>query len=206
MAVVDVIDTKAVKVSEVELDDTIFNVPVKKSVLHEIVSMQLAKRRKGTATVKNRSDVRGSTRKLFRQKGTGRARRGSIKDPLLRGGGVIFGPQQRSYAYNVPKKVRKLGLKMALSDKLQTDKLRILDSLNLDVIKTKAVVEVLDALKIKKVLLITPKMDDKLIRSSRNLPGVKVLPPEGLNVYDLLKYDNLVLLAPAVEKIEGRLR
>jgi large subunit ribosomal protein L4 len=206
MAVVDVIDTKAVKVSEVELDDTIFNVPVKKSVLHEIVSMQLAKRRKGTATVKNRSDVRGSTRKLFRQKGTGRARRGSIKDPLLRGGGVIFGPQQRSYAYNVPKKVRKLGLKMALSDKLQTDKLRILDSLILDVIKTKAVVEVLDALKIKKVLLITPKMDDKLIRSSRNLPGVKVLPPEGLNVYDLLKYDNLVLLAPAVEKIEGRLR
>ena len=206
MAVVDVIDTKAVKVSEVELDDTIFNVPVKKSVLHEIVTMQLAKRRKGTAAVKNRSDVRGSTRKLFRQKGTGRARRGSIKDPLLRGGGVIFGPQQRSYAYKVPKKVRKLGLKMALSDKLQTDKLQILDSLELEAIKTKAVAQVLEALKVKKTLLITPEMDEKLVRSSRNLPGVKVLPPEGLNVFDLLKYENLVLLAPAVAKIEGRLR
>ena len=206
MAVVDVIDTKAVKVSELELDDAIFNVPVKKSVLHEIVTMQLAKRRQGTAAVKNRADVRGSTRKLFRQKGTGRARRGSIKDPLLRGGGVIFGPQPRSYAYNVPKKVRKLGLKMALSDKLQSQKLMVLNDIELPEIKTKSVVNVLDALKIRQALFVAPEINERLTLSTRNIRGVKVLPPEGLNVYDLLKYDTLVLLAPAVEKIEGRLR
>jgi len=206
MAVVDIIDTKAVKVSEVELDDTIFNVPVKKSVLHEIVTMQLANRRKGSASVKNRSDIRGSNRKLFRQKGTGRARRGSVKDPLLRGGGVIFGPQARSFAYKVPKKIRKLGLKMALSDKLQSEKLLVLDAWSPEEIKTKAVADVLEALNVAQALVVSPDMDEKLVLSSRNIPGVKVLPPEGLNVYDLLKYDNLVLLAPAVEKIEGRLR
>ena len=205
MAVVDVIDTKAAKVSEVELNEAVFNVPVKKSVLHEIVKMQLAKRRKGTAAVKNRSDIRGSTRKLFRQKGTGRARRGSIKDPLLRGGGVIFGPQPRSYEYNVPKKVRKLGLKMALSDKFQNEKLSVINALELDEIKTKALVAILDNLKLEKVLVVTAEKDENLLLSARNLQKVKVLPPEGLNVYDLLKYDNLLLLAPAVEQIEGRL-
>ena len=206
MAVVNVLNHKAENVSQVELSDDIFNVSIKPEILHQVVTMQLASKRAGTASVKNRSDIKGSTRKLFRQKGTGRARRGSAKSPLLKGGGVVFGPHPKSWAQKVPKKVRKLGLKMALSDKLQTDKLQILDSLELEAIKTKAVAQVLEALKVKKTLLITPEMDEKLVRSSRNLPGVKVLPPEGLNVFDLLKYENLVLLAPAVAKIEGRLR
>jgi len=113
MAVVDVINKKAEKISQAELKDEIYNVPVKSSVLHEVVTMQLARRRSGTAAVKHRSDIKGSGRKLFRQKGTGRARRGNIKSPLLRGGGSVFGPDPKSYDYSVPKKVRKLALKMA---------------------------------------------------------------------------------------------
>ena len=140
MAVVEVKNIKGEKVSEIELTDSIFNVPVKKSVLHEIVCMQLASRRQGTASVKNRSDVAGSTKKLFRQKGTGRARRGDIKSPLLRGGGVIFGPHPRSYAFSPPKKVRRLALKMALSSKLQGNMIIVIDGFDLDQIKTKMVI------------------------------------------------------------------
>jgi large subunit ribosomal protein L4 len=127
MAVVDILNMKAEKVAEADLPDEIFNVAVTPSVLHEVVTMQLAARRAGSAAVKHRSDVSGSTRKLYKQKGTGRARRGDIKSPLLRGGGSVFGPNPRDYAYKVPKKVRRLALKMALSSKLQSDSLTVLD-------------------------------------------------------------------------------
>jgi large subunit ribosomal protein L4 len=193
------------KVSEVELTDSIFNVPVKPSVLHEIVTMQLASRRSGTATVKNRSDVAGSTKKLFRQKGSGRARRGNIKSPLLRGGGVVFGPHNRSYAYKAPKKVRRLALKMALSSKLQENMIIVIDGFDLDQIKTKSVVSVLDTLKAEKPLIITGGQNENLELSSRNIPGVKVLQVEGLNVYDILNHRNLILLEPSIKEIEGRL-
>jgi large subunit ribosomal protein L4 len=205
MAVLDVLNTKGEKVSEVELLDAIFNVPVKASVLHEVVTMQLAKKRSGSASVKHRSDITGSGRKLFRQKGTGRARAGDIKSPLLRGGGSVFGPDPRNYAYKVPKKVRKLALKMALSSKLNLDEILVLKDWQLDQIKTKDVVETLNALNIENALIITEKENEKLEISSRNIPRIKVLRSGGLNVYDILKYEKLILVEPSVKEIEGRL-
>ena len=205
MPVIDVQNITGKQISQVELADDVFNVPVKSSVLHEVVTMQLANRRSGTAAVKHRSDVRGSGKKLFRQKGTGRARRGNIKSPLLRGGGVVFGPDQRDYSYKPPKKVRKLALKMALSSKLRENELVVLDQFELDEIKTKKFVDVLKELKLNNALIVTDKHNDHLELSSRNVPDVKVLRNEGLNVYDILKHRMLVLLEPAVKNIEGRL-
>ncbi|MFZ7124677.1 MAG: 50S ribosomal protein L4 [Desulfobacterales bacterium] len=205
MAVVDVINQKGEKVSQAELPDALFNVPVKASVLHEVVTMQLANRRAGTASVKNRGDVRGSTRKLFRQKGTGRARRGDIKSPLLRGGGVVFGPHPKTYQVKVPKKVRRLALKMALTSKLQDNSLTVIDAIYLDQVKTKDFQAILSGLNIENALIVTHAPNQVLEMSSRNIPSVKLLPTEGLNVYDILKYRHLVLLEPAIEQIEGRL-
>ena len=205
MAVIDVFNSKGEKVSEMELTDAVFNVEVKPAVLHEVVVMQLACRREGSASVKRRGDVRGSTRKLFRQKGTGRARRGDIKSPLLRGGGSVFGPSPRSYAYKVPKKVRKLALRMALSSKLQENELTVLDRFEMERIKTKDFLAVIQTLGKKSVLFVTDQKDEKLELSSRNLPNVKVMRTEGLNVYDVLKYKDVILLEPAVRAIEGRL-
>ncbi len=205
MAVLDVINQEGKKVSQAELADDCFNVEVKSSVLHEVVKMQLAKRRAGSAAVKNRSDIRGSSRKLFRQKGTGRARRGNIKSPLLRGGGVAFGPHPKDWGYKVPKKVRRLALKMALSSKLQEESLTILDQISLAAIKTKDFAAILAELDIDNALIVTSEKDEKLELSSRNLPRVKILRTEGLNVYDILKYNRLVLLEPSIKQIEGRL-
>ncbi len=205
MAVIEVKNITGEKVSEVEMPDSIFNVEPKKSVLHEVVCMQLAARRSGTASVKRRSDVKGSTAKLFRQKGTGRARRGDIKSPTLRGGGVVFGPDPRSYKPKVHKKIRRLALKMALSAKLKEDMLIVLDAFVLDEIKTKSVVSVIETLKLENPLIIIDGKNDELELSSRNIPGVKVLRVEGLNVYDILKHKNLVLLEASIKNIEGRL-
>lgn len=204
MAVVDVINADGKKVSEVELNDEIFNVPVKKHILHQVVTAQLAARRRGTASVKRRSDVKGSTKKLYRQKGTGRARKGNIKSPILRGGGVVFGPSPRSYAHKVPKKVKKLALKMALTSKLMEKELLVVDTFNLDEIKTKNFVRVAGAIDAKNALIITSANDEKLALSARNVPNIKVLKSEGLNVYDILKYHKLVLLESSVKSIEGR--
>ena len=205
MAVVNVQNIKGEPVSEIDLPDAIFKTPVKASVLHEIVKMQLACRRAGSAAVKHRSDIRGSQRKLFRQKGTGRARRGNIKSPLLRGGGSVFGPDPRSFAYKVPKKVRRLGLRMALSDKLDQDALIVLDQIELDRIKTKDFVEILAALDVNDVLIVTDAKNENLELSSRNVLGVKVLRSEGLNVYDILKYERLILVESSIKRIEERL-
>ena len=206
MPVLDVQNVKGKQISQVELADDIFSVPVRSSVLHEVVTMQLANRRAGTAAVKHRSDIRGSGRKLYRQKGTGRARRGDIKSPLLRGGGVVFGPDSRRYKYQVPKKVKKLALKMALSSKLSAKELVVLDRFDLEEIKTREFVGTLDTLKLESALIVTDEKNENLEMSSRNVRGVKVLRSEGLNVYDILKYRTLVLLEPAVKNIEGRLR
>jgi large subunit ribosomal protein L4 len=205
MAVVNVINSKAQKVSQIDLVDAIFNIPVNGSVLHEVVTMQLASRRSGSASVKHRSDVKGSGRKLFKQKGTGRARRGDIKSPLLRGGGSTFGPDPRSYAYKVPKKVRRLALKMALSSKLKQESLVVLDEFGLDTIKTREFVKVMNALNTKNALIITENKNETLELSARNVPNIKVLRVEGLNVYDILKHENVVLLESSIKSIEGRL-
>lgn len=205
MAVINVLNSKGKKVSERELADALFNVLPKPGVLHEVVNAQLAGRRSGTASTKRRSEVRGSTRKLFKQKGTGRARRGDIKSPLLRGGGVVFGPKPRSYAYKVPKKVKKLALKMALTCKLQDNELVVLDKFDLSQVKTKDFIKIIQALKVDNALIVLDKKDETLELSSRNVPNIKVLRSEGLNVYDILKFKNLVLVEPAINEIEGRL-
>ncbi len=167
--------------------------------------MQLAGRRSGTACVKNRSDVKGSMKKLFRQKGTGNARPGTNKSPLRRGGGVVFGPHPKSWAYSVPKKVKRLALKMALSSKLQNDSLVVVDKFEMEEIKTKAFVGHMTNMNLGKTLIVTDGKDEKLEMSARNVQNVKVLRTEGLNVYDILKYDKLLLLESSVKSIEGRL-
>ena len=206
MAVVDVLNTSAEKVSEIDLLDDIFNVPVKSTILHEVAVMQLAGRRAGSASVKRRSDVTGSGRKLYRQKGTGRARSGDIKSPLLRGGGVIFGPDPKSFAYRPPKKVRKLALKMALSSKFQENRLVVLENFELEEIKTRKFLDVLAALDVQNALIIIEEKNERLEKAARNVPKVKVLRSSGLNVYDILKYTNLILLESSVKYIEGRLQ
>ncbi len=205
MPVVNVVDQKGQTVSQVKLADDLFNVAVKPTVLHEVVTMQLAARRAGTASVKNRSEIRGSGRKLFRQKGTGRARRGNIKSPLLRGGGVVFGPKPKSYGYKMPKRVRKLALKMALTRKLQENSLVVLNDFQLAGIKTREFLEVMSALNLASTLIVTEQKNDTLERSSRNVPYVKVLRSEGLNTYDILKYQSLLLLESSIKTIERRL-
>jgi len=205
MAAVDVLNRSGEKVSEVNLPDEIFTIPVKKSVLHDVVRMQLASRRSGTAVAKGRSDVAGSTRKLYRQKGTGNARSGGINSPLRRGGGVIFGPLQKSYEHKVNKKVKSLAMKMALSSKFQNNELFVINSFGLEQIKTKELLNVTRNLGLKKVLIITSEDDRNLFLSAQNIPDLKVLKTEGLNVYDLLKYDNLLLVESSIQAIEGRL-
>jgi large subunit ribosomal protein L4 len=205
MAVVDVINVDGDVVSQAELNDAIFNVPVKKSVLHQVVTAQLNARRAGTASVKRRSDVKGSRHKLYRQKGTGRARKGDIKSPVLRGGGVVFGPDPRDYSKKVSKKVRKLALKMALTSKVQEQQLVVVDRFELEEIRTKVFAGIAKGLNAEKALIVTGEKNERLEMSSRNVPGVKVLRTQGLNVYDILKYPKLVLVQPALEGIEGRL-
>jgi large subunit ribosomal protein L4 len=205
MAVVDVVNSAGDVISQTELSDSIFNVPVKKSVLHQVVIAQLAAKRAGTASVKRRSDVKGSRRKLYRQKGTGRARKGDIKSPVLRGGGVVFGPDPRDYTKKISKKVRRLALKMALSSKVQDRQLVVVDKIELEAIKTKVFIGIIKQLEAEKALIITTEKDDRLALSSRNVPGIKILQTQGLNVYDILKYPKLVLVQPAIEGIEGRL-
>ncbi len=205
MAAVDVLNSAGEKVSETQLPDEIFSIPVKTSVLHDVVRSQLASRREGTAATKTRGMVKGSTRKLFRQKGTGNARAGSIKSPLRKGGGIIFGPSPRSFAYKVPKKVRKLALKMALSSKWEDKNLFVIDELKFDEIKTKVLASVLGTLSLDDLLIVSDAQDTNLELSSRNIPDVKVIKTAGLNVYDILKYKNLLLVESSIQNIKGRL-
>jgi large subunit ribosomal protein L4 len=205
MAVADVYNMDGEKVSETDLTDEVFDVPVKRHILHEVVRMQMTNRRSGTAAAKGRSSVRGGGQKPYRQKGTGRARAGSRRSPLWRGGGVVFGPNPRSYSYRVPKKVRKQALKMALTSKLQDEALIVMDRFDLETVKTKRFVEVVTALKAREALIVTDREIENLELSSRNVPYVKVLRSEGLNVYDVLRFDRLILLEPSVKQITERL-
>ncbi len=205
MATADVYNMDGEKVSETNLSDEIFNVPVKQHVLHEMVTMQLKNRRAGTTATKGRSDVRGGGQKPYRQKGTGRARAGTRRSPLWRGGGVVFGPSPRSYRYKVPRKVRRQALKMALTSKLQDNALIVVDRLDLEPAKTKRFVEVMVALEAGRALIVTDRKIESLELSSRNVPDVKILRSEGLNVYDILRFKNLVLLEPSVKQIAERL-
>ena len=205
MALVDVYNVNKEKVGELDLNEDIFEVEIKPYLLHEVVVWQRACRRGGNASTKTRGEVAGSGRKPWRQKGTGRARVGSVRTPIWRGGGTVFGPRPRSYAYSLPKKVRRAALKMALSSKLADGQLVVLDDYPDTGPKTKDFVQMMEKFDLKKVLFITLAGHKNLELSSRNVPYVQVLPAAGLNVYDILRYDHLVLLSPAVAAIEERL-
>ncbi len=195
------------KIGEVEVRDDVFNVKVKKHVLWEVVKWQLASKRQGTHSTKTRGEVAYSGRKLLPQKGTGHARRGDRGANILVGGGVAHGPKPRDYWYPLPKKVRKLGLKMALSDKAQNKAVVIVDNIDLgDTPKTKRAFEFLKEQKIdsEKVLIVIPQKDEVIYKSFRNLPNVRVLTSEGLNVYDILWSDRLVIVKEALEGIYKR--
>lgn len=197
---VDVYNTRKEKVAQVELDGRVFGAEVKPHLLHDVVRMQLAARRSGTASVKNRAMVSGSGKKPWRQKGTGRARIGSLRSPLWRGGGVIFGPFPRDYSLHLNKKVKKAALRSALSSKVREDKLMVIDSFDLAETKTRALAAMLRRLEIDNAFIID-EANRPLELSARNLPFIKVLKPEGLNVHDILKYDKLVITRACLEKI-----
>lgn len=205
MAVTEVYNTDNKKVGEVELNDDLFGLEVKKHILHDVVKMQLANRRAGTASTKTRTEVRGGGAKPYRQKGTGRARAGTNRSPLWRGGGVIFGPKPRDYSYKLPKKVRKLGVRMALSTRFSENNMLVLDGFDLADIKTKQFVDVMKKLNIENGLIVIPEKNENLEKSSRNVHGYKVIQADGLNVYDILLHRRLVLLQPCLGQLEKRL-
>ncbi|WP_067842475.1 50S ribosomal protein L4 [Amphibacillus sediminis] len=189
------------QVGDVELNDAVFGIEPNEHVLHDAVVMQQASRRQGTHAVKNRSAVRGGGRKPWRQKGTGRARQGSIRSPQWVGGGVVFGPTPRSYSYKLPKKVRRLALLSALSSKVKEDSLVVLEGLAFDKPKTKEVVKLLAALNVNdKALIVTAEKDEVVTKSANNLPNAKVLPVSQINVLDLLTHDKLILTKDAADK------
>ena len=202
----DVYNTQGEVVRQTELPDAVFGVEVKEHLLHEVVRYQLARRRQGTAHAKNRSAVRGGGRKPWRQKGTGRARAGSTRSPLWRGGGAIFGPVPRSYAFRMPKKERRAALCSALSLKVREEAFRVIEQLDVPQPKTRQVIELLQHFTAPpKVLLLVGEPHEFLHLSARNIPHVKVLPITGLNVYDLLHYTMVICAEDAIEKIAGRL-
>ncbi|HPT87569.1 MAG TPA: 50S ribosomal protein L4 [Bacillota bacterium] len=205
MPTVPVYNTQGSQVGEIALNDQVFGVKVNKALLHEAVTMQLASRRLGTSAVKNRAAVRGGGRKPYRQKGTAQARHGSRRSPIWTGGGVVFGPSPRSYKYSLPKKARRLALKSALSAKVEAGEIIVVDAFNLTEPKTKVMVGILENLKAKKPLIVTAEYETFVDKSARNIPGVMTMASEGLNVYDILAHDHLVITKDAVSKVEEAL-
>ncbi|MFC0297397.1 50S ribosomal protein L4 [Geobacillus jurassicus] len=190
-------------VGEIELNDAVFGIEPNKYVLFEAVIMQRASMRQGTHKTKNRAEVSGGGRKPWRQKGTGRARQGSIRAPQWRGGGTVFGPVPRSYSYKLPKKVRRLAIKSALSSKVLENDIVVLDQLTLEAPKTKEMVKILNNLSVdRKALIVTDELNENVYLSARNIPGVKVVAANGINVLDVLNHDKLVITKAAVEKVE----
>jgi large subunit ribosomal protein L4 len=204
MPVTDVYDTEKKKVSEIYLKDEIFDVEVKPHLISDVIIMQQKNKRRGTASTKNRALVRGGGVKPWRQKGTGRARSGSRRSPLWVGGGTVFGPTPRDYSYSLPKKVKREALKSVLTLKLKEGKIIVLDNFHLEEIRTKAFKFIMQNFGVENVLIVD-EGNDTLERSSRNVKYTKILPPEGLNVYDILRHENLILVKPSLEKIEARL-
>ncbi|MBU0595664.1 50S ribosomal protein L4 [Candidatus Bipolaricaulota bacterium] len=205
MATVDVINMQGNTVGQLELSDVVFSAPVREHLLWEVVVAQLAARRRGTACTKTRAEVRGSTRKIYRQKGTGRARAGGIRSPVFVGGGRAHGPRPRSYAHRTPKKVRRGALISAISLRLKESKLLVFDNLDLAEIKTKPMAELLSRLGVETGLIVDDKGNERLVKSVRNLAKAKFIAPEGLNVYDVLKYKTLLLTREGARRLEERL-
>ncbi|AZB41255.1 50S ribosomal protein L4 [Bacillus sp. FJAT-42376] len=203
MPKVTMLNQSGANAGEIELNDSIFGIEPNQAVLFEAVIMQRASLRQGNAKVKNRSEVRGGGRKPWRQKGTGRARQGSIRSPQWRGGGVVFGPTPRSYAYKLPKKVRRLAIKSALSSKVQDSKFVVLEDLTLDAVKTKEMASILKAISVeKKALIVTADVNEKVSLSARNIQGITVVAADGINVLDVLNHEKLIMTKAAVQKVE----
>ncbi|MDD3226420.1 MAG: 50S ribosomal protein L4 [Tissierellia bacterium] len=191
------------QIGDVELSDDIFGVKVNTHVMYEAVKNYLANQRQGTQSAKTRGEVRGGGRKPWRQKGTGRARQGSIRSPQWIGGGVVFAPKPRDYSYKLPKKIKRAALKSALSSKVQDQEIIVVDSLVLDKPKTKDMIQVLSNLKTgKKTLVVMPERDENVILASRNIPGVKTAFVNTINVYDILNCDSFLITKDAVNKVE----
>ncbi|GLY12785.1 50S ribosomal protein L4 [Pseudobacillus badius] len=203
MPKVTLLNQNGAEVGEIELNDSVFGIEPNQHVLFEAVMMQRASLRQGTSKVKNRSEVRGGGRKPWRQKGTGRARQGSIRSPQWRGGGTVFGPVPRSYSYKLPKKVRRLAIKSALSSKVAEQNIIVLEALSFDAPKTKEFASVLKNLSVNsKALIVTEALNENVALSARNIPGVTVVEANGVSVLDVLGHEKLIITKAAVEKVE----
>lgn len=203
MPKVSVFDMAGKQVSDLELSEAIFGIEPNKAVLHEAIKNYLAHQRQGTQSTKTRTEVQGGGRKPWRQKGTGHARHGSIRSPIWKGGGVALGPKPRDYTYSLNKKVKKLALKSALSQKAIEENIVVVDNIKFDDYKTKAFIEMLNALNVdKKALIVMPDVDDKVIKSANNIPGIKTTLVNTLNVYDILNHDKFIVVKEAVALIE----
>ncbi|WP_297376342.1 50S ribosomal protein L4 [uncultured Helcococcus sp.] len=200
---VNVLDIKGNKVSSLDLPESLFAVEVNEHTVYEVVKNHLANKRQGTQSAKTRGEVRGGGKKPWRQKGTGRARQGSIRSPQWRGGGVVFAPKPRDYSYTLPKKVKRLALKSVLTTKVLDEELIVLNDLNLDSISTKEAKNVLQAINAKnKAYLVVAEANENVYKSFRNIPNVEVVVVNNMNVYDLVKHDSLVMTEAAINKAE----
>ncbi len=204
---IDVKDIQNKTVASVTLSEEVFGLPERKDILHRVVRWQLAKRRSGNHKTKTISEVSGTGKKPWRQKGTGRARAGSLRNPIMRGGACVFGPVVRDHSHDLPKKIRALGLKTALSGKYKSGELVVVDSLDLKSNKTKDLVKILENFGFKSALFIdADQVNVNFACAASNIVGIDALPHQGLNVYDILRRDNLILTKAAIEKVEGRLK
>lgn len=205
MATIDVYDLNRSKVDEMNLSDEVFNTEVREYLIHEAVKIQLANRRAGTVAVKNRSAVSGGGKKPFRQKGTGQARQGCIRAPHYPGGGVAFGPKPKTYSLSMNKKARKAAIRSALSLFYKGNKLTVVDNFDLDSVSTQSFVVVLNKFELSKTLLVIDSENRNLLLSARNIRDVKVLHADSINIFDMMKYQNVMITKAAVKKVEGAL-
>ena len=190
------------QIGDIQLNDDVFAVEVNQYAIHQVVVALLANKRQGTQSAKTRAEVRGGGIKPWRQKGTGRARQGSIRAPQWIKGGIVFAPKPRDYRTSVPKSMRKVAMKSALTSKVQENQMIILDTLNFEAPKTKNIIEMLKALEANKALIITAESNEVVYKSARNIQGISIIPANNINVYDLLKYEKLIITKEAVSKIE----
>ncbi len=202
MANVSVYNKEGVQTGSIELNDAVFGVEVNTHLMHMAVVAQLANKRQGTQSAKTRSEVSGGGRKPWRQKGTGHARQGSTRSPQWTGGGVVFAPKPRDYSVKMNKKEKAAAIKSALTSRVSESKIYVMEDLDFEAIKTKQVVNLLNGLKVEKALVVTADVNDNVVLSARNIQGVRTVPSNAINVYDILKYDNLVITKDAVAKIQ----
>ena len=202
MPTVGLFNKEGNKIEDIQLNDKVFAVEVNADAMHQVVVALLANKRQGTQSAKTRAEVRGGGIKPWRQKGTGRARQGSIRAPQWIKGGVVFAPKPRDYRMSIPKSMRRVAMLSALTSKVQNDEMVVLDSLTLEAPKTKEIVKMLNAFNAKKTLIITAEANETVYKSARNIEGVAVLPVNNINVYDLLKYPKVIMTKDAVSKIE----